>query len=114
MERGVITSEPMGLVLNHSGLLAQPLEQHSYLDSSDIRHKPLSKVGMESPPFLNKNDGKQLELLAKIHQATQWKVVSLHQSLWGRCSTAVDYLYNPWSSTLTWIVQRSVTNLCPG
>ncbi len=51
MERGVAASEPMGLVLNRSGLLAQPLEQHSCLDSSDVRHKPLSKVAMESLPF---------------------------------------------------------------
>ncbi len=136
-------SEPMGSVLNHSGSLAQPLEQHSCLNSSDLHHEPLSKVAMESslllnkinlllnkndgkqlallaknPPgntllLLNKNDGKQLALLAKIHQPTQWKEVLPCQSLWGQCSTAVDYFCNPWSSTLSLIVQESVTNLCP-
>ncbi len=55
MERGVAAPETMGLVLNHSELLAQPLEQHSCLDSSDVRHKPLPKVAMESPLLLNKN-----------------------------------------------------------
>ncbi len=113
MERGVAASEPMGPVLNRSGLLAQPLEQHSRLDSSDVRHEPLSMGAMESPLLLNKNDGKQLGLLANIHQATQWKEVSPRQSLWGQCSTAVDYLRIPWSSTLASIVQTSVTNICP-
>ncbi len=54
MERGVAASEPMGLVLNCSGLLAQSLDQHPCLNSSDVRHKPLSKVAMESPLLLNK------------------------------------------------------------
>ncbi len=79
MESGVAVSEPLGSVLNRSGLLAQPLEQHSRLDSSDIRHKPLSKGAMKAPLsllnkinlLLNKNDGKQIGLLVKIHQATQ-------------------------------------------
>ena len=52
MERGVAASEPMGLVLNWSGLLVQHLEQHSCLDSSEVRHEPLSKGTMESPPSL--------------------------------------------------------------
>ncbi len=91
MERGVAASEPMGLVLNRCGLLTQNLEHRSCLNSSDVRHEPLSKVAIEPPLLLNKinlllnkNGGRQLGLLAKINQATQWKEVSRHQSLWGQ------------------------------
>ncbi len=75
MERSVAVSEPMGSVLNRSGLLAQPLEQHSRLDSSDVRHEPLSKVAMQSPLLLNKNMIKlSLPYTGVVHFTSSQKV----------------------------------------